>query len=1147
MTITRTDFSDTTRYVGDIVNLYEMINLNSVSESAITITITVTPSEDIDFDNYNFGSHFTVKETEDDEPLEYGYYESLLSEANNIGMISSGNDVKLKLNIVGYYSVSFRYEGTFLEFELTTGQKEYRVSFKDDIELSLGNFGSDSDNDTIRLHYSGNAMSTYLHLYEGDNLVDNPTSIFSNIEYIKFTLSLGDKQLYTGNTYTVTSSGTYKISLQAYSSSSYFITYQTLNVVVAPISYALLEMPSTLSYIKMSYGSALPSLYKRFRLPDDDTVFEESDFPDKYTAELVNSANPNIVITQNNIPTAPPATYTIEITFPGLEDNPIVGILNISKASVKIHSDLAESYTLQSDNITLSSMFSVRTLSGFTEATAPIELTATFTDANGTVSSASTNPFDPTVPGVLAVIVTYNGSDQYNKTSRKVYTVIGPILLGMSLSKKYVFSPSEFTTSKKEEVEDDILSNLSIVNLAGGSQSVTQPVYDMVTAQTTIVYKPDTTVIRKFSLFYALNTGSGYGAVQESIVVAESSTFAKLADTLRGSSSVSISIRGIRVYPGTSLSLTYTPDNSNNALSATLTANNSGEVYAIDASIGVADSVTYVALPNSLDLSTSNITSTKILKADFTDLATLPNGLYTVGLSVKMTSDGDDVGVDSNTYNINITYPEYSNILIADAFNVEMDIMNHLLDRLPSTGYTIGHLLTEPYFNNDLRNVGSPELSNYIMGSDYLRLSYKINNVATQIHSAFVEAFDVRPNVTYIALNASDFMATIPFTSASSAFDLYFNNAKLASTNVYSNGLPYMIISAEPSSILTWFTNNNITLGTPTGLDSQNDLPEILDHIYENIDSSSPLVTNYDTIQDIVLNPYHTNTSRAFWRNMIAKLNTTREELSDLIDANKAEYFDEDDMDGIGVYSGIDFTNDEDLDEYFTNNGSIYDTLLPKEIDTVILRKYLLASMVAIKSNNVPTLSVKYAPLAMTVSGQVTDGQLVVNIPDNFVGASGDVSISIAVSVSTNQGTEYQSNTSVLFTSYIYGKPSNATITYTKGNGDTAEVTGVIGATTNSSNQTVSYAGVTDATGTYANSVRMVGGSGIALRLSYATSGSVNIGSDSSLTITGLTRTKRTQARTTRRGAVSVATVTENITGPAIVTITQQSVTSLVD
>jgi len=1151
MTITKTDFSDTTRYVGDIVNLYDMINLNSISDSAISVTITVTPSYDIDFDGYNYGSHFFKLLTEDIDPLPYGYIRGALSDLDNIGTSSqrTGSELLLKLNFVGYYSVSFTYNDTFLEFELVTGQKTYRVSLKNQVNLSLGIFGTNSDNDTIQLYYDGDDLATYLHLYEGDNLVDNPSSIFSDIEYIKFTLSLNNKQLYTENNYTVTLSGTYKISLQAYSSGSYFITYQTLEVVVAPISYTSLTIPGLLNDVRMSYGSSLPSLYKRFRIGSSNTVFTESDFPDKYTVVLVDAVNTNTVISQADIPTAPPATYILKITFPGLDTNPLLGKLSITKANVKIHSTLAESYTLESENITLSNMFSVKTSSGFIEESAPIVLTATFTNIEGNVSNPSINPFDPTVSGVLTVTATYNGNTVYNKVSSEVYTVIGPTLLGMSISKKYVFSPSEFTTNKKTQVTNDILSNMDIINLRSttGNQSVTQTVYDMISGHTTVVYKPDTTVIRKFSLFYALNTGSGFGTVQESIVSAESSIFATLSNNLRGSSSVSISIRGIRVYPGAFLTVTYLPDNSNNASTVTLSANNTGEVYAIDASNGVADSVTYVSLPETLDLNTSNITSASIGKANFTDLATLPNGLYTIGLTVKMTTNNSNTGVDSNAYNINITSPSHSNILIADSFSIEMDIMNHLLDGLPRTGYNIGHLLTEPYFNNDLRNVASPELSNYIMSSDYLRLSYKINNVNTQIDSAFVESFDVRPNMQYIASNTVDFVATIPFTSASSALNLYYNNTKLAATNVYSNGLPYMIISAVTSNILTWFTNNNITLQTPTGINSSNTLPQILDHIYENIDSSSPLVTNYDRIQDIVLDSGHTNTSRAFWIAMIDKLNTARSGLSALIAAHKSDYFDSDDLDGIAEYSGIDFSDDAELDAYFGANTAIYAIVLRNEIDTVILRKHLLTSMVAIKSSLVPTLSVKYAPLTMTVSGTVTNGQLVVSMPDGFVGTSGDVSISIAVSVTTSQGSLYQDNTSTLFTSYIYGKPSNATITYREKTGNNAVVTGVTGTTTNSNNQTVSYATFTDPLGTYIDSVRMVGGSSIALRLNYATSGSVNISNDSDLTITGLTRIKRTQSRTVRRTTGTVTTETENISGPAIVTITQQSVSSLVD
>jgi hypothetical protein len=153
--------------------------------------------------------------------------------------------------------------------------------------------------------------------------------------------------------------------------------------------------------------------------------------------------------------------------------------------------------------------------------------------------------------------------------------------------------------------------------------------------------------------------------------------------------------------------------------------------------------------------------------------------------------------------------------------------------------------------------------------------------------------------------------------------------------------------------------------------------------------------------------------------------------------------------------------------------------------------------------------------------------------------------------VTTSIGSTYQSNTSTIFTSYIYGRPNDATITYRPKTGGSAEVIGVTGDTYDTNNAVVTYGTVTD-TLSYTSSARIgtltpPRTSSVALRLNYATSGPVNISSESTLSITGLTRTKHVQARTARRGNVSVTTTTESISGPAIVTITQQSVTSFVD
>jgi hypothetical protein len=276
-------------------------------------------------------------------------------------------------------------------------------------------------------------------------------------------------------------------------------------------------------------------------------------------------------------------------------------------------------------------------------------------------------------------------------------------------------------------------------------------------------------------------------------------------------------------------------------------------------------------------------------------------------------------------------------------------------------------------------------------------------------------------------------------------------------------------------------------------------------------------------------------------RPVITKLNTVRSQLRTTIEANKLEYFNENDMDYIaGTYDGIDFDNIYSFEDYFDDNPTLYNILLTNEINTLILKKYILTSMVAIRAGRVSSINLKYSPKIITIHGTVTNGELTVDL-DELVGNSGYISINMVVAVSTLQGRAFSSV--IPYTSYIYGKPSDASIAYTSRDDTSKTVSGVLDSVLYANDTPVVFSTVTGG-GTYTDSVRMVGTGSTTLDLNYKVSTFVDIKNASNIIISGLTRRLVTQTRTRRRGAITETSVTQSISGSATITITQHSITS---
>lgn len=1118
----------TSLYADDVVNLYDMVTLHDIPDTAVTVEILVIPTDDIEWDNFNEGDQLTILQASDGSDKEYGYVTGTLNDLGNIGGSSNISNATLKVNVVGTYIVSFTNNSNIVRIELSVTQKTYRVAFKNPVTIELGNFGDNSTNNTLQLSYTGTDISNTFDIYDGETLITDE-QVYAMITKLTFKLSHNNTQIRAGNTYTINSSGTYEMSLKSYISSVYVIDFENIEITVSPISYSSLQLSTK---ILISYGSLVPSLYEYFTVDGSDDVFTEDDFADKYTLELYDVVN-DFTINSKYISTTLPGQYKLRAIFPG-DGNTIIGDLVISKAQVTINSTMLDLYTLPSPTIDFTGMFTIITLGGVTEIAESERITLSVKFNRNTVSSSS---YEPDTKGTLAVTVHYPGNDSYYGTSSRFYAKIGPLPIDISISRKYVFSPSEFTADKKTSVTNDILSNLSIIN-SDTEQSVSSEIRDIITNHATITYKRYSDFVPQCVLLYTINSGpvAEYFLEKDTI-------FNSILTSLRSVSSDVVSVRGIRVLPGALVSITYSSGSLQTRNTKDFPANTTNTAYAVDSNINAtANNITYVAPTDSIDLSTTNITQIDITHADFTDLGTLSNGLYTIIVKIAESED-PELGVDHDTYDIVFTENATQNILISDSFNIEIDIINHLLDKLPESGRTIDHLLNEPYLDNDLSNIESSySLNNYTINPEYMRIKFEINDTEISVPSGFASGFNIMPNFTYLAQNVANTVCTVPFGTISSAFDLYYNYAKVLSTNTYSVGLPDMIINSTKSSILDWFSMKSVTLPTTITINSSLDtFTKRLDYISNNINSDDPLVDNYDTIEGIVLATSMHDTSRPFWLALITKLNTVRSQLRSMIEADKLEYFNENDMDYIsGEYTGINFNDINNFEDYFDDNPTLYNALLNNEINTLILKKYIFTSLVAIRAMRVSSIKLKYSPKIITIHGTFTNGVLSVGI-DEFIGTSGYVSIDITVAVATLQGNSF--SPTAKYTSYIYGKPTNALITYTSRSDTTETVSGVLDSVLYANDTPVVFGTITQG-GTYTNSVRMVGTGSITLDINYKVSTFVDVKNASNISITGLTRRFVTQTRSRTKGPIVESSATQSISGPATITITQHSITS---
>jgi len=1130
MTITKTFNESQLYFVGDILNISNMFSLSSgMKLSDVNITILVTShTNDLILPTDNDGH--------DNSDLRYShkgnsaaYIDGVtIDQLGNIGFANDGdfNFPKLKVTSVGAYDITIHTPSfnDFITIRINVHKKIYSVRFATIPALSLGVFGTAPTENVLTLGYQKdsdtgsitNGVGTNFDIYDNSSQVTDVTKleeIYDKITSMSFRIKSSGITLKVGGTFEVLTFGDYQMDLYSYLSDVFILDFSQIIITVDPKSYSIVRFAEPVNLI---YGEKVPDIHTYLTTASigEQTTprLSSSDFDEVYSLQLVED-NGNTV-SESNIPITPPGIYLLKASFSGI-GNGINGLLSVSKAPVSLKTIMNSSYKITDGTLTFTDLFYIETAVDSTKRILEtITLTVHFIPSSG----GSILIVDPTYTlnekGTLEIIAVYSGSALYNPARLKVISTVGPIPLDVTSTKKYFLSQSEFETiGRKEEIETDILDNLTITNRVTGEE-VNSSFATSIKSFSTITYEATSNVLCYFDVFYTLlNNLTGLEGSILTSSVTSFVNFTNYRDSLEANENT-ISIKGISVYEGVQLTLNYNVVNTSGIVtdhtSVSLGPSVSGEAYKIDAIIGTTLGATYVETVNSsgiiLNINTTDLTYADTLSANFTDLSDLPNGLYKTQLTVaeENLADGID-GIDFNEYSIAMEINE--NIFVTSEMEISIDLIGYSIDRINATDRNVDYLLEKPHFDYSL---GSDE-SDYTVSSDYLSVTFIGGSSTVSVPEVFLSGLTVSPNLAYVSTVASDSRAFLPYLSETTGLLVHKDNIISPIVPTFKLGLPKMVINGVNSDLDTWFTNNSITLNNPTGVTASDSISTIVENINTNI---STLIPEYETLENIVLDTGTINTSRTFWVNLINKLTVLKTKMDTEIRNNPGLYLDNDDIDDFfdytynGIKLEVDLSTFESSDlTYLLSVPETYTILIQNEINTLILKKHILASMLLLKYNLLEKLTINYESADFSFTAVLSGGDASIIIP-SFTGTYGAVSLTLVVTA-TNTETA---------TGRIFGSIGSKTITYG------SAPSSIIG----------TYTKVDNTSG----SVSLALSSSSGNTFTYAVSESIEIKGSSGISITGLSRSKTVDEQIARRSS-EITTVTETMTGTIAVTGSQ--------
>jgi hypothetical protein len=950
----------------------------------------------------------------------------------NLSQDSDINNPKIRFKGYGEYKFIFYTIDFFtnpsntnrLTITVTVTRPTVTLLFKTNPTPDLGTC-SGNNCDIINLTYtsSNSQITNTFHPYINDSLVTNTTlksDIFGDINTISFSLIFNNSIIKNGGTYEITESGTYYLDINSYISTVFIVKFVILPIEVDPVSYSEARF---IGPISISYGNLLPSLFSYLTedplsTPIDSvtTLNEPKGSITKTTlVDGFSSGSGVSNVNESEIPTLIPGMYILKTT---INDTTIYGILDISKANIEIYNSLNPTYSVNSTPTVINfanSIYLIRRITNsVTTIISDVSLTysITFSPVNGSSPVNITTPtYTMNTQGTLEIIATFGGNIYYKSSSVRFIINIGPIPVNIKLNKKYFITRSELTTSKIAEIQLDMKNNMEFTNKLTGI-SMTSSQISIIKNDLNILFDDTTFVSRYATIYYRTTKNAIISSLQSSIEIVDYLNITDvLIPKLKGNAN-SISIKGIKVHDGSQLVLNYTKNSVN--YNITLTKNNSGQVHAIDSETNTS-SITFVPLSNNIILTTSELNYLDDVPQYHSVMTLMPNGLYRVIANPGSTITNKYVLTNNST----------QHIVLTDTISVEIDILNYILDRVGTTNRNFTYLMESPHL---IYTSSTPE-ANYKISSSYL--TFKLGSIL--IPNNMITNFYVMPNLTTLA-NKSNLqpIETIPLTSTDTYLDIYNNTVKLNLTRSYTLVLPKMVISNVKSNIETWFEEKDIEFDTPIGVTPSSTIEDKVNSIYTetvNYNNTESTITtvmkNYEIIETIVLNENSNDTSRPFWMGLINKLTAFKTLLTNTIKNDPKQYLTNDDIDNANFSSSMltiyDLNNSTTLDlEDFADNEetykghllslpATYNKLVSNEVNTIILKKHILASMVMIQKALINFITISYTSSGGSGgSGDIpSDGiynlestirnKLVSFIPSPFNGTYGVVDLNIMI------------------------------------------------------------------------------------------------------------------------------------------------------
>lgn len=1029
MTITQSNVS-TTYNMGDTINIIDLFELGAGTElSDVNFTIT----------------YDAVGETStevSDVPI---------TDLENIGMSADAdvNNPKIRFNGYGEYSLVF-YTNTFLTTLFATRylavtikveQSAIRLVYKELPSITLATCSGECDESlytfTLAHTSSDNGIENIFDLYTGETKITDSVmldAIYEDLTDLSLLLKLDNILVQNGGNHVVTTEGIYQIELSSYTSSSYIFQMSQVSITVVPISYSNVRFAEP---YKMEYGSLITNLHQYLTTEaedsEEDTRLSVSDLPSTYNYTLVSIVGGfSTTIIKSNIPTTPPGMYIISLQ---LADDTINGLLVISKATLVVNSSVQDLYKLEDPSVilTFNDLVYMRTPGGIKKSSESVSLAITLTPADGSsVATITTPTYTLSTFGTLEIIATYSGSLYYKSARLRITSIIGSVPIDITIGKKYFITRDELNSDRIIEIEDDIVSNLVLTNRITGS--ILDSESDAIVRDNITVNYSDTAgANRQVVIYYTYTEG---GVTNDETTVSQNSDYLRLnslVETLSGNDGT-VSIKGIRVIDGSSITLVY--DYRGENFVVTLDPNDDGEVYKIDSG-GSTDGITYVTILDSEDdeveIATDELIYLQDTASNFTNIATMPNGFYKAFIVGS--------GLRSDEYLLNNSNIS-QHIVFTDTVVVELDIINYLIDRITSTDRPINYLLESPH----LLNVIGGTQDDFTISKNYFTV--KVSDTA--IGSDYSSNMKLLPDMIYAGENLStDNIALIPFTESTPYLDLYNGTDKLDIAPSYTLTLPPMVIDEVEYDMNTWFTDNNITLNDPSSIMTSETLSQdVIDDISDNI---TTVVTNYDDLEMIVIDESSINSARSFWINQLDKFTYLKSTLDTTIRGDPGSYLTNQDIEN--AYPGESISTYDygvlDLSDFDENDlaaleqvSDVYDTLVYNEINTLVLKRQLVISMLLVKYDHFRSLGFKYQTVTNNIEVESFDETGFTLIPDTFSGSYGTISMVITVTV-TNEKTDYGSVPGTHnATRYTYSDhPSTLSVTYTNSEDVVSSVT----------------------------------------------------------------------------------------------------------